>query len=90
MEWHIDASEVRNVRSVRHALSAYLTAHAVADEAELATAEIVVDELVANVHRHATGPACVRLDWRAEPPTLTVFDEDPASCTRSPPPTRSR
>jgi anti-sigma regulatory factor (Ser/Thr protein kinase) len=77
MEWHVDASEARNVRNVRHAFSAYLSAHGIVDEAELATAEIVVDELVANVHRHAAGPACVRLDWQREPPTLTVCDEGP-------------
>ena len=77
MEWHVDASEAQNVRKVRHAFSAYLASHAVADEAELATAEIVVDELVANVFRHATGPASVRLDWRPDPPTLTVSDQGP-------------
>jgi anti-sigma regulatory factor (Ser/Thr protein kinase) len=77
VEWHVDATDVRNVRNVRHAFAAYLCAHAVVDEAELATAEIVVDELVANVHRHAAGPASVRLDWQPEPPTLTVSDEGP-------------
>ena len=77
MEWRVDATEARNVRDVRHAVSAYLSAHAVIDEAELATAEVVVDELVANVHRHAAGPASVRLDWQSEPPTLTVSDEGP-------------
>jgi anti-sigma regulatory factor (Ser/Thr protein kinase) len=58
-------------------VSAYLSAYALADEAELATAEVVVDELVANVHRHAPGPASVRLDLQSEPPTLTVTDEGP-------------
>jgi anti-sigma regulatory factor (Ser/Thr protein kinase) len=77
VEWYVDATDVRNVRNVRHAFSSYLSAHGVVDEAELAAAEVVVDELVANVHRHAAGPATIRLDWESERPTLTVSDEGP-------------
>jgi signal transduction histidine kinase len=76
VEWRVDASDAQNVRKLRCAFTEYLADRASADS-DLAVAELVVTELVGNVHRHAPGPATVRLNWDDDPPILTVADTGP-------------
>jgi anti-sigma regulatory factor (Ser/Thr protein kinase) len=77
LEWYLDAGDVDRVRELRHEFADYLAANAAADGSDLAAAEVAFAELVANVHRHATGPAHVFVDWREETPVLTVSDCGP-------------
>ena len=77
MEWYLDAGDVDRVRELRHEFAAYLAKHAAAERSDLGAAEVAFAELVANVHRHATGPAHVHLDWGDEAPLLTVSDLGP-------------
>ena len=77
MDWYLDAGDVDRVRDLRHEFAAYLAANGVAERSDLAAAEVGFAELVANVHRHATGPAHVHLDWGDEAALLTVSDFGP-------------
>jgi anti-sigma regulatory factor (Ser/Thr protein kinase) len=76
VEWYVDAGDAQNVRKLRWAVNEYLAERASADS-DLATAAVVVTELVGNVHVHARGPATVRLEWCGELPTLTVANLGP-------------
>jgi anti-sigma regulatory factor (Ser/Thr protein kinase) len=76
LEWHLDASDLGKVRELRHEFTDYLAARA-GEHSDLAAAEVAFAELVANVHRHALGPASIQLDWRDETPILTVSDAGP-------------
>lgn len=76
VEWYVDAGDAQNVRKLRWAVNEYLADRASADS-DLATAALVVTELVGNVHVHARGPATVRLEWCGELPTLTLANLGP-------------
>jgi anti-sigma regulatory factor (Ser/Thr protein kinase) len=73
VEWHLDASDPGRMRDLRHEFVDYLAARAAADS-DLDAAKIVLAELLANVHRHAPGPATVSLDWEDQAAVLTVAD----------------
>jgi anti-sigma regulatory factor (Ser/Thr protein kinase) len=76
MEWFAEAHDPSIVHAMRKEIGAYLARHA-QPGADLDAAEIVVDELIANVVRHAEGPMWVSLDWTTEEPVLTVRDVGP-------------
>ncbi len=58
MEWALDARSAESVRALRREVVAYLGRHAEPD-ADLAGAELVVAELLANALHHASGPVWV-------------------------------
>ena len=73
MDWYLDAGDPFAVQELRHAFVDHLRLHAEPDS-DIAAAELAFAEILANVHRHALGPAWVRLDWGDERSVLTVYD----------------
>jgi anti-sigma regulatory factor (Ser/Thr protein kinase) len=51
--------------------------HYATSDSDVAAAEQIVGELVANVQRHARGSASFHLDWRDRRPRLLVLDGGP-------------
>ena len=76
MEWALDAADAEAVSALRREITAYLRRHAEPDS-DLAGAEIVIAELLANAFRHAPGPAWVRTSWTGRRPRLEVHDLGP-------------
>ncbi len=73
-EWRASAPDASAAADLRRAFREYLVRHA-RPEADIAGAELIFAELLANVVRHAPGPASFRIDWEGEQPTLLVLDE---------------
>ncbi|WP_336922623.1 ATP-binding protein [Aquipuribacter sp. SD81] len=76
VDWYLHAGDALALRSLRHEVGSYLHRHA-APDAEVADAELVVEELVGNALRHAGGPVWVSLSWREVAPTVSVLDLGP-------------
>jgi DNA-binding CsgD family transcriptional regulator/anti-sigma regulatory factor (Ser/Thr protein kinase) len=76
MEWFLRPGHAEGVGALRREVLAYLRRHAEPDS-DLAGAELVVAELLANAFEHAPGPAWVRVDWGARRPCLEVHDLGP-------------
>ena len=73
MEWTIDARSERSARRVKRAVLWQLGEMTDGD-ADLASAELVINELLANVARHTPGPAEIWLEWHNERATIRVSD----------------
>ncbi|HTJ27685.1 MAG TPA: ATP-binding protein [Candidatus Limnocylindria bacterium] len=76
MHWTFDARDARAAYDLRTRLLAYLRTKGHHD-ADYASAELVVGELVGNVVRHAPGVAEVAIEWHEETPVLHVLDHGP-------------
>ena len=76
MEWALNGERAEAVSALRREIMAYLRRHADPDS-DFAGAEIVVAELLNNVHDHAPGPAWVKASWSRERPRLEVHDLGP-------------
>ncbi len=76
MEWALDTRRPDAVSALRREVVAYLGRHAEPDS-DLAGAELVVAELLANAFDHAPGAVWVRTDWTRERPRLEVHDLGP-------------
>lgn len=76
MDWFVDASDAGAASDLRRSIADYLRRHAARDS-DLEGAELAVGELLANVSRHASGPAWVNIDWGGPAPVLTVYDVGP-------------
>ena len=76
MEWAVDGRSAAAIAALRREVAAYLARHAEPDS-DLAGAEVVVAELLANAFEHAPGPAWVRTSWERERPRLEVHDLGP-------------
>jgi anti-sigma regulatory factor (Ser/Thr protein kinase) len=76
MHWTFDARDARAAYDLRTQLVDYLRKKGCHD-ADYASAELVVGELVGNVVRHAPGVAEVAIEWREETPVLHVLDRGP-------------
>ena len=76
MEWALNGSSAEEVSALRREVMAYLRRHADPDS-DLAGAEVVVAELLANAFQHAPGPAWVRASWMGPRPRLEVHDVGP-------------
>jgi anti-sigma regulatory factor (Ser/Thr protein kinase) len=72
MQWTADARSERSARRVKRALLWQLGE--MTGDADLASAELVINELFANVARHTPGPADVMLEWHNEQATIHVTD----------------
>jgi serine phosphatase RsbU (regulator of sigma subunit)/anti-sigma regulatory factor (Ser/Thr protein kinase) len=73
MQWTTDARSERSARRVKRALLWQL-GEMTEGSADLAAAELVINELLANVARHTPGPAEVALEWHNERATIFVSD----------------
>ncbi len=73
VDWALNAGSAEAVAALRREVMAYLRRHAEPDS-DLAGAEIVVAELLANAFQHAPGPAWVRVSWGRERPRVEVHD----------------
>jgi anti-sigma regulatory factor (Ser/Thr protein kinase) len=76
MEWAVDGRSAAAINALRREIAAYLGRHAEPDS-DVAGAEMVIAELLANVFEHASGPAWVRTSWEGERPRLEVHDLGP-------------
>jgi anti-sigma regulatory factor (Ser/Thr protein kinase) len=76
MDLFFDATDGNALGDVRRELSAYLERHA-RPGSDLAGADLVLGELLANAVRHAPGPAWVRVDWSESSPRVEVHDLGP-------------
>jgi len=63
--WHVRRALCEQIRSGS------------ASGANLADAELIVGELVANMERHASGVGSFHLEWRGRCPRLLVLDDGP-------------
>lgn len=73
MQWTTDARSERSARRVKRALLWQLGEMTDGD-ADLTSAELVINELLANVARHTPGPAEVQLEWHNEQATIRITD----------------
>jgi anti-sigma regulatory factor (Ser/Thr protein kinase) len=73
MQWTTDARSERAARRVKRALLWQLGEMTDGD-ADLTSAELVINELLANVARHTPGPAEVTLEWHNEQATIRITD----------------
>jgi DNA-binding CsgD family transcriptional regulator/anti-sigma regulatory factor (Ser/Thr protein kinase) len=76
MEWAVDGANAAEIAALRREVAAYLGRHA-EPHSDVAGAEMVIAELLANVFEHAPGPAWVRVNWERERPRLEVHDLGP-------------
>jgi len=76
MEWAVDGHSAAAVAALRREIAAYLGRHA-EPGSDLAGAEVVIAELLANAFEHAPGPAWVRVLWDGAHPRLEVHDLGP-------------
>jgi DNA-binding NarL/FixJ family response regulator/anti-sigma regulatory factor (Ser/Thr protein kinase) len=76
MEWALDTRSADSVSALRREVVAYLGRHA-EPGSDLAGAEIVIAELLANAFQHAPGAVWVRTDWAHDRPRLEVHDLGP-------------
>jgi serine phosphatase RsbU (regulator of sigma subunit)/anti-sigma regulatory factor (Ser/Thr protein kinase) len=73
MQWTTDARSERSARRVKRALLWQL-GEMTASDADLTSAELVINELLGNVARHTPGPAEVTLEWHDEQATIRITD----------------
>lgn len=76
LRWSVVAIGPETVGRLRHAIVGHLHRHA-EDDAAVEASAVRVTELLANVVRHARGPAEVSLTWTDRYPVLTVRDQGP-------------
>jgi anti-sigma regulatory factor (Ser/Thr protein kinase) len=75
--WTAEISGDTGTRAARAACRAYLMRHAVPNDDAFSAADIIVGEVLANVERHAPGPAELHLDWNCRHARLLVLDRGP-------------
>ena len=78
-DWSADVSGAAQGRRARLDFRAYLTRFAGAGS-DIAAAELIFGELLANVMRHAHGVGTFRLDWRDPHARLVVEDRGRGFC----------
>jgi DNA-binding NarL/FixJ family response regulator/anti-sigma regulatory factor (Ser/Thr protein kinase) len=76
MEWAVDGRNAAAMAALRREIAAYLGRHA-EPGSDIAGAEMVIAELLANAFEHAPGPAWVRTSWESDRPRLEVHDLGP-------------
>lgn len=76
MDWYLDGDDTASAAALRQEIGDYLRRHA-DPSSDVEMAEVAASELLANVNRHAPGPAWVSLEWGGENPVLEVRDVGP-------------
>ena len=74
MDWYLGRGVRTAVTELRREIKAQLVRHAGASPDELADAELIAGELLANAVDHSQGPIWAALDWTEPRPTLRVRD----------------
>jgi anti-sigma regulatory factor (Ser/Thr protein kinase)/predicted ArsR family transcriptional regulator len=77
VDWYLDSRDGRSVSRLRQEIAGFLRRHADTD-ADVASAELAVSELLGNLVRHAPGPAWVSLHWPADTVRIAVTDLGPS------------
>jgi anti-sigma regulatory factor (Ser/Thr protein kinase) len=73
LDWMVRSQDARAVPPLRREIMAFLRRHAGSD-ADFASAELVVGELLSNAVAHSPARARVSLRWNDEHPVLSVAD----------------
>ena len=76
LRWTIDARDVAATGKARRGIVDALRAHGL-HKASLASAELILAELVANVARYTPGEAELALEWNGTVPVLHALDRGP-------------
>lgn len=76
VDWYLDGSDTAATTALRSEIGDYLRRHA-DPSSDVEMAEVAASELLANVSRHAPGPAWVSLTWTDPNPILEVRDLGP-------------
>jgi hypothetical protein len=76
MDWYLRGEDSRLLSVLRHQVTAYLRRHG-EEGCDVADATLVMEEIVGNALRHASGPVWISLSWRERSPHLTVRDLGP-------------
>ena len=76
MDWYLEGDDIASAAALRKEIGDYLRRHA-DPSSDVEMAEVAASELLANVNRHAPGPAWVSLSWGGENPVLEVRDVGP-------------
>jgi predicted ArsR family transcriptional regulator len=74
VDWFLDRNDRRVPSALRRDIRAYLDRHSDATPDQLADAELIAEEMVANAIDHSDGPVWVSLEWPGANPVLAVRD----------------
>ncbi len=74
VDWFLDRNDRRVPTALRRDIRDYLARHSDTDPDQLADAELIAEEMVANAIDHSEGPIWVSLEWSETHPVLTVRD----------------
>lgn len=74
MDWYVDRGMPTALTELRREVKAQLARHSDATPDDLADAELIAAELLANAVDHSQGPIWVSLEWSGPQPTLSVHD----------------
>ncbi|WP_197289399.1 methanogen output domain 1-containing protein [Saccharothrix sp. NRRL B-16348] len=74
MDWFLDRHDRRVPTTLRRDIGDYLARHSDAGPDQLADAELIAQEMLANAIDHSDGPIWVSLEWSEAHPVLTVRD----------------
>ncbi len=74
MDWYVDRGMPTALTELRREVKAQLARHSDASPDDLADAELIAAELLANAVDHSQGPIWVSLEWSGPRPTLSVHD----------------
>ncbi|MEU4746381.1 methanogen output domain 1-containing protein [Actinosynnema sp. NPDC023658] len=74
VDWFLDRHDRRVPTALRRDNRDYLARHSSASADQLADAELIAEEMLANAIDHSDGPIWVSLEWSGPHPVLTVRD----------------
>lgn len=74
MDWFLDRNDRRVPSALRRDIRDYLARHSDTEADQLADAELIAQEMLANAIDHCDGPIWVSLEWSRTHPVLTVRD----------------
>ncbi len=81
--WRFHSSHPQSAHNARIELGRYLAAFD-ADDGDVANAELVIGEILANTVEHAPGLVEITIDWRQARPRLTIVDSGRGVVPREP------
>lgn len=83
--WQFQSSDANSAHAVRHSFRAYASGSTFTEHVDVATAELVLGELIGNVVRHAPGLVTVDIEWRSDAIRVAVTNEGPVFTLRTTP-----
>jgi PAS domain S-box-containing protein len=76
MTWRFHSSDAHAAHTSRHELMGFLRQFT-ADASTLASAELILGELLANTVEHAAGLVEIHIDWSEDQPVVRILDTGP-------------